>query len=245
MHKLTFPQLHQWIGRATALLGIIQVALGLTLYGSPKVLFILFAIWCFALLIAYFMLSFKNQPEMGFDDGTTYITERTESSRGHGGRGVGKLAAAGAAGAGLAALASRRRSHSRSRSRSRGPRNTVLSSRRDSRLSESAFTDEKYTDVGKRPKTWKEKLFGAAAVGGGMFALGSLFNRNKRHAVTESQQSGRRPRSRIPSERPMAPRGREGSGRGGRLGRKSFTTRTTIAAEWHIYKLVRQSHELR
>lgn len=123
---------------------------------------------------------------MGFDDGTTYITDRTESSRSRSRHGVGKLAAAGAAGAGLAALASRRHSRSRSRSRSRGPRNTVLSSRRDSRLSESAFTDEKYTEVGKREKTWKEKLFGAAAVGGGAFALGSLFNRNKRRAVTES-----------------------------------------------------------
>src|SRR5699024_3761789 len=37
--------IHQWSGRAIALLGIVQVPLGLTLYGSPKYLFILYALW--------------------------------------------------------------------------------------------------------------------------------------------------------------------------------------------------------
>lgn len=171
------------MGRAIALLGIVQVALGLTLYGSPKVLFILYSVWCFGLLLVYFFLSYKNQPEMGFDDRGTYITERTESSRGHGRPGLGKLAAAGAAGAGLAALA-RKRSRSRSRHRHHGPE--VISSRHSSRHSDSYRGDEKYTDDGRRGKTWKDRLLPAAAVGGGIFALRSLFNRNKKHAPTES-----------------------------------------------------------
>ncbi|KAF2741970.1 hypothetical protein M011DRAFT_497801 [Sporormia fimetaria CBS 119925] len=177
--------LHQWLGRAIALLGITQVALGLTLYGCSKVLFILYAVWCFALLIAYFILSYRNQPELGFDDRGTYITERTESSRGHRRPGMGKLAAAGAAGAGLAALA-RHRSRSRSRSRSRGPRHDVLSSRRSSRHSESYVSDEKSAHRTRRDGGWKDKLLGAAAVSGGVFALRSLFSRNKKHATTET-----------------------------------------------------------
>lgn len=164
--------LHQWVGRAIAILGVVQVALGLTLYGAPKVLFILFAVWGFALMLVYFVLSFKNQPEMGFDDRGTYITDRTEStrrsSRGHG---LGRLAAAGAAGAGLAALRNRSRSRSRSRRRPGG-------SRHSSRHSES-YVDEKYTEDGRRGGTWKNKLLGAAAAAGGVFAVKSLFNRNK------------------------------------------------------------------
>ncbi|KAF2653527.1 hypothetical protein K491DRAFT_717927 [Lophiostoma macrostomum CBS 122681] len=178
--------LHQWLGRAIAILGVVQVALGLTLYGSPKVWFILYAIWAFALLAIYFILSYRNQPDMAFDDGGTYITERTESSRrshrGH--HNMGKLAAAGAAGAGLAAL--RRRSRSRSRRRHNGSRQEVISSRHSSRHSDSYVDDEKYTEDGRRGRTWKERLFGAAAAGGGILAARSLFNRNKKPTTTES-----------------------------------------------------------
>nr|POE77368.1 hypothetical protein CFP56_09015 [Quercus suber] len=45
--------LHKLFGRAIALLGIVQIALGLTLYGSPKTLFILYGVWAFVLLIGY------------------------------------------------------------------------------------------------------------------------------------------------------------------------------------------------
>ncbi|KAF1841461.1 uncharacterized protein K460DRAFT_344255 [Cucurbitaria berberidis CBS 394.84] len=185
--------IHQWMGRLIALLGIIQVPLGLTLFGSPKVLFILFAIWTFILIVFYFIFSYRNQPEMGFDDGTTYITERTGStrsrrSRGHG---LGALATAGAAGAGLAAL--RRRSRSRSRSRRSGSRQEVLSTRRDSRsrINESRFTDsylsdEKYATNQKKGGTWKSRLLGAGAAAGGIYAIKSLFSRNKKHAPTET-----------------------------------------------------------
>lgn len=57
--------LHKLLGRSIALLGIIQIALGLTLYGSPKVLFILFAIWCAILVFGYLALDryyFEKRP---------------------------------------------------------------------------------------------------------------------------------------------------------------------------------------
>lgn len=134
---------------------------------------------------------------MGFDDNTTYITERTASTRSRrsrGGRGLGALATAGAAGAGLAALASRNRSHSRSRSRRRGDETTVLSSRPDSRsrvtqsqFTESYLSDEKYNDRHKG-STWKDKVLGVGAAVGGIFAIKSLFGRKKdsRRAYTET-----------------------------------------------------------
>ena len=189
--------MHQWIGRVVLLLGIAQIPLGLTLYGSPKVLFILFAVWAFLLLIVYFVLSYRNQPEMGFDDNTTYITDRTASTRSRrsrGGRGLGALATAGAAGAGLAALSSRNRahSHSRSRSRRRGDETTMLSSRPDSRsrVTESRFTesylsDEKYNDRGKG-STWRDRFLGAGAAAGGIFAFKSLFGKKNKRAPTET-----------------------------------------------------------
>jgi hypothetical protein len=159
------------------------VALGLTLWGSPKYLFILYAIWTFLLLIAYFILSYINQPEIAFDDRSTYITERTAStshrSRSHRGHNLAPLAAAGAAGAGLAAL--RHRSRSRSQRRTSGGRHTVLSSH----PSESYVSNEKYTEDRHKDRTWRERVFGTAAAAGGIFAVKSLFNR-KKHPPTES-----------------------------------------------------------
>ncbi|KAH4073551.1 hypothetical protein HBH92_006930 [Parastagonospora nodorum] len=179
--------IHQWLGRLIAILGIVQVPLGLTLYGSPKVLFILYAVWSFMLLVLYFILSYINQPEMGFDDGTTYITERTgrtgstRSRRtGYSRSGLGAIATAGAAGAGLAALRNRSRSHSRSR------RNDSRS-RVESQFTDSYMSDEKYRTGNKKTGTWKERLLGAGAAVGGIFAVKSLFNRNKKHhAPTET-----------------------------------------------------------
>jgi hypothetical protein len=169
-----------------AILGIVQVALGLTLWGSPEVLFILFAVWAFLLFIAYFVLSYRNQPSLTFDDRGTYISERTETtrrSRSHRGGGLGALATAGAAGAGLAAL--RHRSRSRSASRRRGGRQEVLSSHHGSRVSES-YADEKYREDGQKGRTFKERLFGAGAAAGGIFAVKSLFSRKKKHTITET-----------------------------------------------------------
>lgn len=178
-----------------ALLGIVQIALGLTLYGSPLVLFILYAVWAFILLCAWFVLSYLNQPEMGFDETGTYITETTMSGsrRSHRGPGFGTLATAGAAGAGLAAL--RRRSRSRSsRRRPSGGRREVLSSHPGSSYLSDSRVDEKYTEVGRKQHTWRDRLLGAGAAAGGIFAIKSLFGRKKAPpAETASSISYSRP----------------------------------------------------
>jgi hypothetical protein len=151
-------------------------------------------------MVLYFVLSYRNQPEVDFDDHSTYITDtsvgtrRTRHSRGPG---VGKLATAGAAGAGLAALASRRQSRSRSRSRRGGT--TVLSSRPDSRsrresrsrINESEFTDsylsdEKYRRDPKKGGTWRDRFLGAGAAAGGIFAARKFFNRKEKRPPTET-----------------------------------------------------------
>jgi hypothetical protein len=137
---------------------------------------------------------------MGFDDRTTYITDRTGSTRsrrsGRSRAGLGAVATAGAASAGLAAM--RHRSRSRDR--------TVLSSRPDSRSRvESRFTatdsylsDEKYAG-NKKTGTWKDRLLGAGAAAGGIFAFKSLFNRNKKHhAPTETGSD-------VSYDRPLGP----------------------------------------
>lgn len=131
---------------------------------------------------------------MGFDDNTTYITDRTASTRSRrsrGGRGIGALATAGAAGAGLAAL--RGRSHSRSRSRRHGDETTVLSSRPDSRsrvtqsqFTESYLSDEKYNDK-RKGSSWRDRFLVAGAAAGGIFAIKSLFGKKKeKRAYTET-----------------------------------------------------------
>ncbi|KAF9875551.1 hypothetical protein CkaCkLH20_06932 [Colletotrichum karsti] len=167
---------HRWSGRLIALLGIIQVPLGLTLYGSPKYTFILYSLWMTFLLLLYFILSYRAEgddrgretyisggrsegPSGVSYDSEYYSDVRTEKSKGH------KWVAPLAAGATIAALFSRKknkerekelsRDRSRSRSRSRGPE--VIGSRRESvsylpsrRGSASYFEDEKYTEVDSR-----------------------------------------------------------------------------------------------
>ncbi|OCL15433.1 hypothetical protein AOQ84DRAFT_329403 [Glonium stellatum] len=187
--------LHQWIGRAIAGLGFIQIALGLTLYGAPKVLFILYALWGFILFSFYFVFNFINRPVIGFDEEGTLFSERTDRTgrsrrtrHSHRGSGLGPIAAAGAAGAGLAAL--RRRSRSRRRTSEGGQ--DVISSRHSSHHSESFLDEEKYTDDGHGQRTWKERVLGAAAAAGAIVGVRALFNRNKRH-VEESEVSYGRP----------------------------------------------------
>ncbi|KAK3702444.1 hypothetical protein LTR37_014910 [Vermiconidia calcicola] len=70
--RRTFPNklpltvwLHKLIGRSVALLAFVQVGLGLTLYGSPKVLFILYALQGFFLIFAYLALEYYNKPRVG------------------------------------------------------------------------------------------------------------------------------------------------------------------------------------
>ncbi|WPG98090.1 Hypothetical protein R9X50_00087600 [Acrodontium crateriforme] len=57
--------LHKLLGRTVAILAFVQIPLGLTLYGSPKVLFILFGVWGALLIFAYLALDryyFEKRP---------------------------------------------------------------------------------------------------------------------------------------------------------------------------------------
>ena len=63
-------QLHHWLGRAIALLGIVQIALGLTLYGSPVALFVLYTLAVFGLLLLYFI--FTHLRERGYGGNSDY-----------------------------------------------------------------------------------------------------------------------------------------------------------------------------
>ncbi|KXL50848.1 MAG: hypothetical protein FE78DRAFT_84631 [Acidomyces sp. 'richmondensis'] len=71
--------LHKLLGRAIALLAIIQIALGLTLYGSPKVLFILYSLWVAVLLFGYLALDrfyFEKRPvEFGYDNAADFYSD--------------------------------------------------------------------------------------------------------------------------------------------------------------------------
>ena len=51
-------QLHQWLGRAVFMLGLAQIPLGLYVYGSPKTLFILYAILAFLFILSWFSLEY-------------------------------------------------------------------------------------------------------------------------------------------------------------------------------------------
>lgn len=50
--------LHHWLGRGLFLLGLAQVPLGLYIYGSPLVLFILYAVFTALFIVAWFILEF-------------------------------------------------------------------------------------------------------------------------------------------------------------------------------------------
>lgn len=57
--------IHRLFGRAIAILAFVQVALGLTLYGSPKALFVVYALWGALLLFLYLALEYRNKPRIG------------------------------------------------------------------------------------------------------------------------------------------------------------------------------------
>ncbi len=171
LHIPLKQMLHQWFGRMIALLGIVQIPLGLTLYGSPQILFILYTLAAFVLLATYFILSWLHQRRLNrdYDAGGSYhaghdevIDDRRDDRR----SGLGKLAAAGLGAAGLAALWRRR-------SRNRRDDHDVVGT--DSGT--SYITDEKYSD---RPrKGWGSKLLTIGAVAGGIAAINALFGRKQ------------------------------------------------------------------
>ncbi|KAJ5964898.1 uncharacterized protein N7479_004774 [Penicillium vulpinum] len=176
--------LHRWLGRTVALLGIAQIPLGLTLYGSPKVLFILFALTAFGYLIFYFILSYRYDIEgyhMGDNHGGghSHYTGPSEVSEHHDHH-VGEAVAAGAAGAGLASMFRRRPS-------SRHPSQAYEDSR-------TSISDEKYSDDSSRHHGGggggggfgKKLLEIGALAGAGLMAKKFWDRRKKREDDAES-----------------------------------------------------------
>lgn len=150
-------KIHRWLGRALAILGIVQIPLGLTLYGSPKVLFILFALAAFAYLLIYFILSYLYDTEgyhLPSEHGSRYTGPSVVSEQHHH-SGLGGALAGGALGAGLASMF-RRRPRSR----------TTSQAYEDSRTS---YSDEKYSDESSRHHGgggWGKKLLEIGALAG-------------------------------------------------------------------------------
>ena len=173
-------QFHRWLGRALVIIGIVQIPLGLTLYGSPKVLFILFALAVFAYLVLYFILSYRYDEQgyhMGSDHGGghSHYTGPSEVSEPHNHH-TGEALAAGAMGAGLASMF-RRRPRSRHASQAYEDSRTSLS-------------DEKYSDESSRHNGGggfgKKLLEIGALAGAGLMAKKFWDRRKKKEEDTES-----------------------------------------------------------
>ncbi|KAI5863231.1 hypothetical protein GGS23DRAFT_59703 [Durotheca rogersii] len=181
--------LHRWLGRVIAILGIVQVPLGLTLYGSPLYTFILYAVWMAILLLIYFVLSWRQEGERDREDLMIH-GGRSEggvtASESKSGRGMGLLAPL-AIGAGLWTWARRRKDRdldqsqsgtgSQARSRARGPE--VVSSRRGSA---SYFDDEKISErTDRREGGVSNWLFNIAGLlGAGALVKGARDRRERR-----------------------------------------------------------------
>ncbi|KAJ5106175.1 hypothetical protein N7456_002850 [Penicillium angulare] len=178
--------IHRWIGRGLLLLGIVQIPLGLTLYGSPKVLFILFAIAAFAYLVTYFILSYLYDDE-GYHPGSDHGGSRysqsyytgpsvvEEQEHHHGG--VGEALAVGGMAAALASMFKRKQ-------KSRHSSQAYEESR-------TSYSDEKYSDEASRKESggWGKKIMEIGALAGaGMLAKSWWDRRKKREDDTESGQ---------------------------------------------------------
>lgn len=175
---------HRWMGRTIGLLGVVQIPLGLTLYGSPKYTFVLYALWMAFLVLLYFVLSHTHERDYGHGGREGGRSEKRKS-----GGAMGWLLPAAAGAAALALLRgpskkkdvrersvsrsrsrsrSRARSVSRMRSRSRGP--DVIASRRGS----DSYVDEKY----ERRRSEGGGGFMSKALGvGAAVGAGALFSK--------------------------------------------------------------------
>ncbi|KAL4780188.1 hypothetical protein BJX76DRAFT_364555 [Aspergillus varians] len=167
--------IHRWLGRGLAILGVVQIPLGLTLYGSPKVLFILYAVAAFILLVTFFVLSYWYDSDRGPSGNGDYDSRYSDVSRPPGDDGrhgnFGPMAAAGAAGVGLASLFRRRN------------RDHVHDG------SQTSYMDEKYSDEGSRRGGWGSRFLKIGALGGGALLAKRLFD--KRRERESDAESGR------------------------------------------------------
>ena len=147
-----------------ALLGLAQIPLGLTLYGSPVSLFVLYALAAFALLVIYFILAYRAERHSGsdydsrYDYGTGSVVD-DRRRRNSGGR-TGNVLKGLLAGVGLYWLLDRIRGRRANREPD-GPE--VVGSRRHSG---SYVEDEKYSQYSRddgRGAVWEDRLLRIAA----------------------------------------------------------------------------------
>jgi hypothetical protein len=162
----------------------------MTLYGSPKYLFILYAVAVFALIALYFILCYVYQPVADYDDYSSYTsgptrteitddrrtgrtrrTISTSSNTSH--HGLRNTAFFGAGLAGLAAL--RRRSKSRN---AQGLDGAKAPSHR-SYPSGSYIEEEKIIERRPKNNTWRNRLLGAGAGLGAYHGLKNVFSRKQ------------------------------------------------------------------
>lgn len=140
----------------------------------------LYALAVFALILAYFILTYRDDKHGGsdYDDRYSYSNGSgsvVEDRRRRSG-GVSNLVAAGAAGAGIAALADRFRNRSRSRHRAEPE---VVGSRRHS-IDDTI--DEKYSQYGRdrgQEGGWRDRLLKVGAVAGAAGLAKKYFGRRR------------------------------------------------------------------
>jgi hypothetical protein len=174
------PKLHQWLGRTIALLGIIQIPLGLTLYGSSLWLFVLYTLVTFVLLVIYFVLSYRRESRRGdsnysYSSGTgSVVDEHRQTGR------MGRLAEGAAAGAGLAALASRFRNR-----RERQDEPEVIGSRRHS----GSYVEEEklsqYSHDSGRQHRLRDKILGIGGIAAAAYWITRILGRKNEDHESE------------------------------------------------------------
>jgi len=177
--------LHRWSGRAITLLGIVQIPLGLTLYGSPRYTFILYGIWMAFLVFLYFILDYRDQGHHrggGYGDSSSYVIDATKKEKKKGG--MGWLAPLAAGAAGFALLRGRKKNRDSERGGSRSP--SPARSHRghgpevipSPRQSENHF-DEKSGRHEKKGGFMNKLFLAGAGVGAGAL-VGKLLGRNNK-----------------------------------------------------------------
>ena len=188
-------QFHHWLGRTIALLGLAQIPLGLALYGSPKTLFILYALAAFTLLVIYFILTHVrerrdyNDYDSRYSYGTGSVVDdrRQDSRQKRSNWTTGNVVKGALAGAGLYALVDRFRSR-RSNNRDDGPE--VVGSRRHSGSyvdDEKYSQDERYSDRGGK---WEDRLYRVAVPLGAAGLVTWLLNRRHRDRDSDASDYG-------------------------------------------------------
>lgn len=175
-----------------ALLGLAQIPLGLTLYGSPVTLFILYALAVFALLVTYFILSYLQERRGGSDYdsrysyGTGSVVDERRQRRTSGGR-SGNVVKGALAGAGAYWLLDRIRGR---RAKREGDSPEVVESHRPSG---SYVEDEKYSQYGHdldRDGIWEDRLLRIAAPIGLAGLVTRYFDRRYRDRDSDTGNYG-------------------------------------------------------